>query len=53
MSKEQWISDVERAQEEFADGKLTAEEFTKHMKWMGFDPPEIAEMIREIEENNT
>ena len=52
MSKEQWIADVERTQERFADGKLTAEEFAEEMKSMGFDPHEIADMIQEVEDAN-
>lgn len=48
MSKDQWIADVERLEERFADDQLTADEFTKEMRWMGFDPKEIEEIIARV-----
>lgn len=50
MCKEQWIADVERLEEQFADDKLTADEFAKEMRWMGFDPKEIAEIIARVKQ---
>ena len=48
MSKDQWIADVEKIQEDFCDDKLTADEFTSEMRWMGFNQKEIDEQIVQI-----
>ncbi len=49
MSKDQWIADVERTEERFADDKLTADEFRAEMKSFGFNENEIADIVARIQ----
>ena len=50
MSKESWIADMERLEEDFCDGKISLETFTAEMKREYFKQSEIEEIVERIKQ---
>lgn len=47
-SKEQWIGEVERCQEDFGAGNIDVVEFRERMRLLGFDPDEVEAFVVEV-----